>query len=106
MAKGTIVLITFPFTDLSGNKLRPAVILAVSAQDVTVAFITTQLKWQEPTDLLLTPSAVNGLKLPSIIRTSKLATLDKALIKGYVGTLNTGELNELDKQLKQLFQLL
>jgi len=27
MAKGAIVLITFPFTDLSGNKLRPAVIL-------------------------------------------------------------------------------
>ena len=41
MAKGTIVLITFPFTDLSGSKLRPVVILAETIEDVTVAFITT-----------------------------------------------------------------
>jgi len=52
MAKGDILLITFPFTDLSGTKLRPAVILAETGSDVTVSFITTQLQWQEPTDLI------------------------------------------------------
>ena len=51
MAKGDIILITFPFTDLSGSKLRPVVILADSNEDVTVTFITTQLKWREPTDV-------------------------------------------------------
>lgn len=44
MAKGTIVLITFPFTDLSGSKNRPSVILSDNGRDVTAAFITTQLK--------------------------------------------------------------
>ncbi len=34
MVKGDIVLITFPFTDLSGSKLRPAVILV----DLTLRF--------------------------------------------------------------------
>ena len=28
MVKGNIILITFPFTDLSGSKLRPAIVIS------------------------------------------------------------------------------
>ena len=75
MAKGDIVLITFPFTDLSGNKLRPAVVLGETTQDVTVCFITTQIEWQEPTDIVLAPNNDNGLRKLSLIRVGKIATL-------------------------------
>jgi hypothetical protein len=51
MKKGDIVLIPFPFTNFKGNKLRPALILVNSETDITVCFITTQLKWKEATDL-------------------------------------------------------
>lgn len=44
MKKGDIVLISFPFTDLLGIKNRPAIILATSDLDITVAFISTQLE--------------------------------------------------------------
>lgn len=105
MAKGDIVVIPFPFTDLSGSKLRPAVILMETALDFTVCFITTQTAWQEPTDLLLNPSPLNGLKKPSLIRTSKLATLDKHLAVGLLGRLSTTETDELNDKLKQAFSL-
>lgn len=105
MAKGDIVLITFPFTDLSGSKLRPTVILADTNEDVTVTFITTQLKWREPTDVLLIPAADNGLKLPSLVRTSKIATLDKTLIKGRIGKLSIEELKDLNEKLKLILKL-
>ena len=52
MNKGEIVLIPFPFSDFSGAKNRPAVILIETDEDVTVAFITTQLKWKTEFDIL------------------------------------------------------
>jgi len=105
MIKGDIVLISFPFTDLSGSKLRPAVILAASSLDLTVCFITSQLQWQDPTDILLRPSEINGLKKPSLIRTSKIATLDRDLAKGLLGRFESHEINEMNVKLKILLQL-
>lgn len=105
MAKGNIVLITFPFTNLSGSKLRPAVILAETTHDFTVCFITTQLQWQEATDVELLPTSFNRLRKQSLIRTSKIATLDKALAKGLLGQLNANELSQLNTKLNILFQL-
>jgi mRNA interferase MazF len=80
MIKGDLVLIPFPFTDLSGSKNRPAVILIVNENDATVAFISTQLKWKMDTDLILKPSDQNGLKKESLLRLSKISTIDKNLI--------------------------
>jgi mRNA interferase MazF len=106
MAKGDIVLITFPFTDLSGTKLRPAVVLAETPLDITVCFITTQIQWQESFDVMLTPSSQNGLRKTSILRVGKIATLDRSLAKGLLGTLNATELALLNTKLKELLQLI
>lgn len=105
MKKGDIVLIVFPFSDLSGNKLRPALVLAVTALSVTVAFITTQLKWQEATDAVIAPDLNNGLKKVSLLRISKIATLDKTLIKGRLGLLEKKTQNDIDSKLKKYFQI-
>jgi mRNA interferase MazF len=105
MPKGDIILITFPFTDLSGTKLRPAVILAEDEDDVTTCFITTKLHWQDPTDILIEPSVENGLKKSSLIRTGKISTLNISLIEGILGRLTASEIADLNKKLKVLLQL-
>lgn len=106
MVKGDLVLITFPFTDLSDTKLRPAVVLAATSLDLTVCFITTQIQWKESTDIAIAPDPINGLKLSSLIRTSKIATLDKSLAKGRLGRLNQNQLSDLNAKLKIIFQIL
>lgn len=105
MEKGDIVLITFPFTDLSGEKLRPAVVLFTSRLDVTVCFITTKMHWQESTDILIEPSESNGVLKESLIRLSKIATLEKTLIAGLLGTLSPQDIISLNLRLKALFKL-
>jgi mRNA interferase MazF len=105
MTKGDIVLINFPFTNLVEGKLRPAVVLVETELDVTVAFITSQIDWQESTDLLLEPTPENGLKKASLIRTSKIATIDKALAKGLLGRIVSNEETELNNNLRIIFKL-
>ncbi len=105
MLKGDIVLIPFPFTDLSANKLRPAVVLIQTETDLTVSFITTQLKWKEPTDIEIAPSQLNGIKKTSLIRLSKIATVDKTLAIGKLGELQSNEITKLNSNLKNLLQL-
>ncbi|MCE7064536.1 type II toxin-antitoxin system PemK/MazF family toxin [Dyadobacter sp. CY326] len=103
MAKGDIVLITFP--DLSSSKLRPAVVLVETNLDLTVCFITSNIGWQEATDVPLSPTTTNGLKKLSLIKTSKIATLDRSLAKGLLGRLSDAELSYLNTKLKILLQL-
>lgn len=105
MNKGDIVLIPFPFTDLKGNKVRPALILINSELDVTVSFISTQLKWKDHLDLALQPSVLNGLKKESVLRLSKMATIDKDLILGKLGELSLAEHAQLNDNLIKLLEL-
>jgi len=105
MKKGDIVLIPFPFTDLTGAKTRPALVLAVDELDVTVAFVTTQFKWQESWDVKIEPDTENGLKQASLIKLSKLATLSRDLMLGRIGTISAEELRVVDSTLRKLFRL-
>lgn len=105
MVKGDIVLISFPFTNLSGGKLRPAVVLIEADLDLIVCFVTSQINWQGTTDILLSPTALNGLKKQSLIRTAKIATINKSLAKGLLGRLSSDNLTDLDNKLRMLFQL-
>lgn len=106
MIKGDIILIHFPFTDLSGSKLRPAIVLTQNDRDITVCFITTQFKKRESTDISLQPSVENGIKMASLIKVNKIATLDRILALGKIGSLDATQLAELNSKLIQLFQLL
>lgn len=100
MKKGDILQVQFPFTNQQGSKKRPALVLAVEAPDVMVAFITGNLALARPHDVVLQPTTLNRLSKPSLVRVLKMATLDPSQLSGRIGELTTTELQQVDAGLR------
>jgi len=85
---GEIVLLKFPFTDGDKSKKRPALILLDSNDgDIVVCRITSKL-YNSDYDFRIENWEKVGLKLPSVIRLHKIATLDKLLIEQIIGIID------------------
>lgn len=108
--KGKIVLIPFPFTDLTATKLRPALVLHEGEHDVVVAFISskTPVKTGE-SDIQITSIlpgfSKTGLKVDSVIRLDKIATILKDLIVGEIGELDDDLRADVNAKVATLFRL-
>ena len=86
-AFGSIVLTRFPFTDLSGDKRRPALVVSRDNDrrpDLVVCFITSVPR-EGPDMAAIAATPGTGLKIPSVVRFDKLVTLDRAVIAGKLG---------------------
>jgi mRNA interferase MazF len=82
--KGDIILVSFPFTDPSETKLRPAVVLWIDrqGQDVTLCFVSSQAIERISSDefvILTSDDEFNrtGLKADSKVRVARIVTLDE-----------------------------
>jgi len=108
-----VVLVPFPFDDLSGQKVRPAVCLtdAVGTQrHVVLAFITSTVPTTlEPTDILLTPGtpdfAATGLRVRSTLRLHRMVTVSTAIIRRQMGRLTPSVQAQVRQHLRTLFAL-
>jgi len=113
MTKYKVVLVPFPFDDLSSSKVRPAVCLTQSIgphRHVILAFITSRVT-TEPltTDLVLDSSdpdfALTGLRVSSTLQVHRLMTATTALIRRELGQLSPKIQAEVDDRLRKLFDL-
>ena len=107
---GDLVLVAFPFTNLSGAKVRPAVILAFAATpDVVVAFVTSNIGPLSPFDVVLESSdpefAVTGLRNASRVRADRLATIETALLQRQIGRAGPNTMTAVRTALRRVFNL-
>ncbi len=104
---GQIVLVTFPYTDFSGAKLRPALMLrqaSATFDDWLVCMVSSQTQHvEEKLDEIITSSDADfsstGLKVSSVIRLSRLAVLDGKLLAGSIGAISDERLLRLRQRL-------
>lgn len=103
--QGDIVLIPFPFTDLSASKTRPAVVISIpdyekNFSDVLLAFVSSRMRNVIPEfDHTLVDWRGAGLLRPSFIR-PKIAAIDTSLIVHKIGVLNPTDLRNVELKLK------
>jgi len=113
MTKHKVVLILFPFDDLSSTKVRPAVCLTdlIGPHDhVILAFITSRIPISPlKTDLIIDSRdpdfASTGLRVSSTLQLHRLMTVTKSMLQRELGTLSPAMQTHVQERLKKLFDL-
>ncbi len=103
ISEGQIVLFKFPQADQEDGKLRPALVLRELTgkfDDWLICMISSQLHHHLlDLDEKITPDdqdfEESGLKLPSIIRTSRLAVVNGSILLGRLGQIDSARLIRL-----------
>jgi len=102
-AAGDLLLLSFPFTDVTAAKRRPALVLIdLGDDDIVVARVTSQLA-HTSFDVGLVDWQREGLLFPSVVRVHKVATLEKQLVERKLGKLTRRDWNEVRAIIRQLW---
>jgi len=106
--QGDILLIPFPFSDLSSTKQRPVLVLSNSdnnrsRQDILVAAITSNVLERDYLIRLAPEDLEQGhLKVDSGIRADKIYTLSQKIVVKRFGTVNQTILTQVKVKLNQI----
>ena len=112
IVEGQTVLFKFPQTAQKEGKLRPALVLRQlpgQYNDWLICMISSQLQQRVPDfDEVITPNdsdfKKSGLKLPSLIRISRLAVVERNIILGKLGQIDDKRLSLIKQRLSQWIQ--
>lgn len=106
MKAGKIVLIPFPFAELTNIKLRPAVVISTTQdkyQDLILCAISSVVPDNPSSfEIILKPTSINLLKVKSIIKVDRIFTLKKEDMVAELGHLSISELQVFKSELKKL----
>ena len=96
-AAGAVVLVRFPFSDLSQTKVRPAVVLADAGRGDCILCQITSKPYGDASAIELTNAAFasGSLRVISYARPAKLFTANQNLITSQVGNLRPDTLRSI-----------
>jgi mRNA interferase MazF len=100
--KNEVILVRYPFTDLSSIKVRPAVIINSphASQDHIIVALTSQVTNLLSGEFLLSDWAGAGLNVPTAVKRG-IYTVYPLLIVKQIGRLSQQDAQEVDSSLKQ-----
>lgn len=101
-----MVIVSFPFTDLTGAKRRPAVVVGEPPGQDSILCLITSTATRDPHAIALTSAdfASGTLRQDSYIRPGRLFTADNALIAYRAGRLTSSKLQEVIEAIVRIIQ--
>ena len=89
---GDVVLVRFPFTDLSTAKLRPALVLATHGDDLTIVGIFSGSSQPPRESWILLSSrdpafSQTGLRTSSVVKAERIAVIEQSILVRKLGSL-------------------
>ncbi|MEO6863560.1 MAG: type II toxin-antitoxin system PemK/MazF family toxin [Microcoleus sp.] len=112
MKPGDIVLIRFPQADLKQGKLRPALVVAIAPgrhSDLLLALVSSRIDqstagFDEIIDVADSDYIATGLKVASIVRLGRLASVESAVVNGRLGSISNERLIRIKNRLSEWLQ--
>jgi len=105
-AAGAVVLVRFPFSDLSQAKLRPAVVLAAAERGDWILCQVTSKPYADARAVELTDADFEhgSLRVVSYARPGKLFTAQESLFVSDVGMLRAESLRKITDEVVAIIQ--
>jgi mRNA interferase MazF len=106
MKTGNIVLIPFPFSELTNRKVRPAAVVCKTRdkyKDLVLCAISSVVpEVLSDNELLLEVDKENGLRKESVLKIDRIVTAKRIDVIAVIGTLGTPHLTVFRKKFKEL----
>ena len=100
-SKGDVVLVRFPFSDRSGSKVRPVIVVSTphASQDLFVISLTSKTTRLLTGEFVLGEWKNSGLNVASAVKRG-LFTIHESLIVKSIGALSTSDTGRVDDSLR------
>ncbi|CAN5729377.1 hypothetical protein BH20ACI4_BH20ACI4_07000 [soil metagenome] len=105
-SKNEIVLVRYPFSDLTNSKVRPAVVVnaAHSSKDLLIVALTSKTQFLLSGEFVLAEWQSVGLNVETAVKRGVFTIHEKLVLKT-VGTLAKADAQSLEKSLREWFDL-
>ncbi len=100
-SRNDIILVRYPFSDLSSSKVRPAVVVSAPhiSQDIMITPLTSRNASLLEGEFMLSEWAAAGLNVATAVKRG-LYTVDESLVVKVIGKLADADAEQLEQSLR------
>ena len=106
MKTGNIILVPFPFSELTNIKVRPAVVISTTKdkyEDLIVSAISSVIPDSiSANEIIIESNSINNLRVKSVLKVDRIVTIKKESVIAMIGSLSENELNLFKSVFKDL----